>query len=213
MFCQNRREDAISGQAVSLPLRHLSPARAILRQYWKSRRGVRAHESSRSFLDCSYGVHRIPPDWPGPANFQQPLNYGRIPRSSSRISPCHHVHSPGGAPTKTCFHCTFHRTNPAELGHSPRKPQLRSEGKALIQTSRLEAGDFRKPLLYPTELRGPSFSTTATYIERFQLHRTVLSVNALLSPVKTCPWLPALVHNAAAPDWSKQPTTQIVVLI
>jgi hypothetical protein len=32
-----------------------------------------------------------------------PLNYGRNPRTSSRISPCHHVHSPGGAPTKTCL--------------------------------------------------------------------------------------------------------------
>ena len=108
----------------------------------KSRRGVRACESSRNCLDCSDGVHRIPPDWPGPANFQQPLNYGRIPRSSNRISPCHHVHSPGGAPTKTCFDCTFHRTNPAVLGHSPRKPRLRSEAKTLIQTGRLEAGDL-----------------------------------------------------------------------
>jgi hypothetical protein len=106
------------------------------------RRSVRAHESSRNFLDCSSGVYWIPPDWPGPANFQQPLNYGRIPWSASRISPCHHVHSPGGAPTKTCFDCTFHRTNLAELGHSPRRPRLRSEAKALIQTGRLEAGDL-----------------------------------------------------------------------
>ena len=75
----------------------------------------------------------------------------------------------GGAPTKTFFDCTFHRTNPAELGHSHRKPRIRSEAKALIQTGRLETGDFRKPLLYPTELRGPSFSqfTTAACLERF----------------------------------------------
>src|SRR6267142_5919604 len=79
----------------------------------------RAHESSRNFLDCSSGVHRIPPDWSG-ANFQQSLNYGGTPRSVSRISPCHHVHSPWGAPTKTFFDCTVHRTNPAELEHSLR---------------------------------------------------------------------------------------------
>ena len=113
----------LSGSNVSVPGGHSAY------DLGKSRRGVRARESSRNCLDCSYGVHRIPPDWPGPANFQQPLNYGRIPRSSSRISPCHHVHSPGGAATKTCFDFTFHRTNPAELGQSPRKPRLRSEVK------------------------------------------------------------------------------------
>jgi len=149
---------ALTGQAVSLPLRHfpLPPARAILRQYWKSRRGVRTHESSRNFLDCSYGVHRIPPDRPGPANFQHLLNYRRFPRSSNRILACYHVLSPGEAPTKTCFDCTFLCTNPVELGHSPRKPRPRSEAKALIQTGRLEAGDLRKPLLFNLSY-GPSF--------------------------------------------------------
>ena len=132
----------VGKQSFPLPLRHLSAARATLRQFWKFRRGVKAPESSRNFLDGSSGVHRIPPDWPGPANFQQRLNYGRIPRSARRISPCYHVHSPGGAPTKTRFDCTFHRTNPAELRHSPRKPRLGSEPKALIQKGRLEAGDL-----------------------------------------------------------------------
>ena len=105
----------------------------------KCRRGVRAHESSCIFLDFSDGVHRIPPNCPRPADCQQPLSFGRIPRSASRIFPCRHVHTPGEAPTKTCFDCTFHRTIPAELGHSPRKPL---EAKAVIQTCRLEAGDL-----------------------------------------------------------------------
>ena len=96
---------------------------------------MRARESSRNCLDCIDGVYRIPPDWPGPANFQPPLNYGRIHRSSGRISPCHHVHSPGGAPTKTCFDFAFHRTNPAELGQSPRTPRLRSEVKRWSETT------------------------------------------------------------------------------
>ncbi len=132
-----------------MPLRQAF-AYGLLRR--KSRRDVRADESSRNSLDCSYGVHRIPPDRPGPANFQQPLNYGRIPRSSSRISPCHHVHSPGEAPTKTCFDCTLYRTDHAVLGAFPRKPRLRSEVKSLIQQGKLEAGEFRNPLPCPTEL-------------------------------------------------------------
>ncbi len=141
----------------------------------KSRRGVRARESSRNCLDCGYGVHRIPPDWPRPANFQQPLNYGRIPRSSSRISPCHNVHSPGGAPTKTCFDFTFHRTNPAELGQSPRKPRLRSEVKRWSDRQ-AGGGGFEKPLLHPSELRGPSFTQfNGDMLRTLPLHRPVLS--------------------------------------
>lgn len=104
---------------------------------------MRADESSRHSLDCSHGVHRIPPDGPGPANFQQPLNYGRIPRSSSRISPCRHVHSPGEAPTKTCFDCSLYRANHAGLGAFPRKPRSRSEVKSLIQKGKLEVREFR----------------------------------------------------------------------
>ena len=133
--------DAIPGQAVFLPCRHLSPTREICDNIGNPADDVRAHESSRNFLDSRSRVYRIPTDWPGPANFQQPLNYGRIPWSANRISPSHHVHSPGGAPTKTCFDCTFHRRNPAGLGHFPRKPRLRAKAKALIQTGRTEAGD------------------------------------------------------------------------
>jgi hypothetical protein len=95
---------------------------------------------SRNSLDGSYGVYRIPSDRPGAANFQQPLNYGSIPRSFNRIFPCYHVYSPAEAATKTCFHCTFHCTNNAELGHISRTPRLRSEAKALIQTGRLNPG-------------------------------------------------------------------------
>jgi hypothetical protein len=132
--------DAIPCQTVFLPCRHLSPTREICDNIGNPADDVRAHESSRNFLDSRSRVYRIPTDWPGPANFQQPLNYGRIPWSANRISPSHHVHSPGGAPTKTCFDCTFHRRNPAGLGHFPRKPRLRAKAKALIQTGRTEAG-------------------------------------------------------------------------
>ena len=128
---------------------------------------MRAHESSRNFLDSRSRVYRIPTDWPGPANFQQPLNYGRIPWSANRISPSHHVHSPGGAPTKTCFDCTFHRRNPAGLGHFPRKPRLRAKAKALIQTGRTEAG----ALSFFTPFIGDMPRT-------LPLHRMILSVNA-----------------------------------
>ena len=130
---------------------------------------MRAHESSRNFLDSRSRVYRIPTDWPGPANFQQPLNYGRIPWSASRISPSHHVHSPGGAPTKTCFDCTFHRRNPAGLGHFPRKPRLGAKAKALIQTGRTEAG----ALSFFTPFIGDMPRT-------LPLHRMILSVNACL---------------------------------
>ena len=52
------------------------------------------------------------------------------------------------------FSLHSHCTEVAEQGISVRKPLLPSERKVLIQTGRLEAGDFRKPLLYPSELRG-----------------------------------------------------------
>src|SRR6266567_6215424 len=79
--------DAIPGQAVFLPCRHLSPTREICDNIGNPADDVRAHESSRNFLDGRSRVYRIPTDWPGPANFQQPLNYGRIPWSANRISP------------------------------------------------------------------------------------------------------------------------------
>jgi len=160
-------QGAISGQAVFLPCRHLSPTREICDNIGNPADDVRAHESSRNFLDGRSRVYRIPTDWPGPANFQQPLNYGRIPWSANRISPSHHVHSPGGAPTKTCFDCTFHRRNPAGLGHFPRKPRLRAKAKALIQTGRTEAG----ALSFFTPFIGDMPRT-------LPLHRMILSVNA-----------------------------------
>ncbi len=95
---------------------------------------------SRDSLDGSYGVHRIPSDRPGAANFQQPLNYRSIPRSSNRIFPCYHVHTPREATTKTCLSCAFPCTNNAELGHIRRTQRLTSEAKTLIQTGRLSPG-------------------------------------------------------------------------
>ena len=104
------------------------------------------HESVRNFLDCSYGLHRIPPDWSGPENFQQPPSYARIAWSARRSSACHHVHSPGETPTQTCFHCTFLCTNPAELGHSPPKTVAQVRSSSTDLNRQAGGGDFRKPL-------------------------------------------------------------------
>src|SRR5581483_8197318 len=92
-----------------------------------------SHERSRDFLDCSYGIQRVYPDRAGPANFQQPLNYRSVPGSSNRILAGYYVHSPTEAATKTCLHYLFHGTTVSRLGHTQRKPRLRSEAEALIQ--------------------------------------------------------------------------------
>src|SRR3982074_2137978 len=97
----------------------------VLRVVAVTKRAISANESSCNSLDFRYGLRRIHPHRPRPASAQQSLSDGRLPRSASRISPCHHVHCPQETPA-ACLDCTFHCTTPAELWHSARKPRLSS---------------------------------------------------------------------------------------
>lgn len=95
---------------------------------------------SRDPLDRSYGIFRISPDRPGAADFQRPLNYRSIAGSFNRFFARYHVHSPRAAATKTCRSYISDGTNLPELGQVPRKRQLTSKVKGLIETGRLYSG-------------------------------------------------------------------------
>ena len=83
-------------------------------------REVIGHEpGSRNSLDGSDGIYRIPSYRPRAADFQQPLNYGRPPRSFDRIFACYHVHFPREAATETRLRRIFHGANLPELGKIP----------------------------------------------------------------------------------------------
>ncbi len=116
-------------------------------------------ETPRNFLDYLYGILRIPPDRPRPANFQPLVHHGRIPGSSNRIPACRHVYPAREAPAKICFDYLSLCPNPG-VGHPPRKQRLGSEAKALIQTGKPEAGNLRNPPHFPHLFTSIDFRVT-----------------------------------------------------
>jgi hypothetical protein len=78
---------------------------------------------SRNSLALNDGVYGISVDWPRTPNFQQPLNYRRMPRSVDGIPSGHHVYTARKAAPKASFCCSFHRSIPAALGRFSSKSE------------------------------------------------------------------------------------------
>jgi len=130
----------------------------------------------------SHGRPGIPSDRPGAGNFQQPLNYGSMPRSFNRISPCYHVHLPKKSATKACLCYVFHCTNP-ELGHIRRKPRLTSEAKALISKTR--QGGFGLFMLHQVRVHQISKLTLYRYFTHGPAKRRTNSASLCYGLVAT----------------------------
>ena len=81
------------------------------------------------------------------------------------------------------FHCTFHCTEVPNRGISPENRCSLPKLSIRFQTGRYEAGSFRKPLLYPSELRGHCDVTPLCHVSLQRLESDELG--RLVSP--ECP--------------------------